>query len=183
METQTRLETRIGRRFTFHDYHRMAEAGILHEDDRVEPIEGVGVEMTPIGGRHASCVAELTWLLSKQGGDELHLGVQNPVRLGEHGEPQPDLAVIRARDYRGSLPGSEDVLLLIELADTSLLRPRNEAATLCPLRDSGGLARRPYRGSRRAPHRAIRRRLPPRPASRARGDAGIRSVTRARPFG
>jgi Uma2 family endonuclease len=121
VETQTRGEGRISRRrFTVEDYHRMAEAGILHEDDRVELIEGEVVEMTPIGGRHASCVAELTWLLSRQIGDELRLGVQNPVRLGEHREPQPDLAVIRARDYRGSLPGAEDVMLLFEVADTSL---------------------------------------------------------------
>jgi Uma2 family endonuclease len=121
VETQTRGGRRISRRrFTVHDYHRMAEAGILHEDDRVELIEGEVVEMTPIGGRHASCVAELTWLLSRQIGDELRLCVQNPVRLGEHGEPQPDLAVIRARDYKGSLPGPEDVMLLIEVADTSL---------------------------------------------------------------
>jgi Uma2 family endonuclease len=123
VETKPREITR--RRFTVHEYHRMAETGILHEDDRVELIEGEVVEMTPIGGRHFACVNELNWLLGRRLGDEVRLSVQNPVRLGERLEPQPDLAVIRARDYAGSLPGPEDVLLLIEVSDTSLSYDRN----------------------------------------------------------
>ncbi|MBA2669266.1 MAG: Uma2 family endonuclease, partial [Gemmatimonadetes bacterium] len=110
METMQKQVTR--RRFTVHDYHQMAEAGILHEDDRVELIEGEVVEMAPIGSRHFTCVNALTSLLVKGVGDEAIVSVQNPVRLDEHNEPQPDLAVIRARDYRSSLPGPEDVLFL-----------------------------------------------------------------------
>jgi hypothetical protein len=98
----------------------MGEAGILHEDDRVELIGGEIVEMTPIGARYASCVRELNRLLSKQVGKELRIDVQNPIRLNQRTEPQPDLAVIRARDYRESPPRPEDVPLLIEVADTSL---------------------------------------------------------------
>lgn len=98
----------------------MGEAGILGEDDRVELIEGEVVEMAPIGSRHAACVRELTWLLSRQLGDELRLDVQNPVRLDPRQEPQPDLAVLRARDYKDSLPGPEDVLFLIEVSATTL---------------------------------------------------------------
>lgn len=121
METQTRGETQIRRRrFTVDEFHRMAEARILHEDDRVELLGGEIVEMSPIGGRHAACVREINRLLSRQVDDELRVDVQSPVRLGEQGEPQPDLAVIRARDYGDSLPTPEDVLLLIEVADTSL---------------------------------------------------------------
>jgi Uma2 family endonuclease len=118
METMQKQVTR--RRFTVHDYHQMAEAGILHEDDRVELIEGEVVEMAPIGSRHFTCVNALTSLLVKGVGDEAIVSVQNPVRLDEHNEPQPDLAVIRARDYRSSLPGHEDVLFLIEVSDTTL---------------------------------------------------------------
>ena len=126
METQTRGEKRnLRRRFTVDEFHRMAEAGILHEDDRVELIGGEIVEMSPIGGRHAACVREITRLLSRQVDDELRVDVQSPVRLGEQGEPQPDLAVIQARDYRGSLPTPEDVLFLIEVADTSLAFDRD----------------------------------------------------------
>jgi Uma2 family endonuclease len=108
------------RRFTVHDYHRMGEAGILHEDDRVELIEGEIVEMTAIGTRHFSCVNVLTRLLVVSVGDEAIISVQNPVRLNEYTEPQPDLAVIRPRDYRESLPEPDDVLLLIEVSDTTL---------------------------------------------------------------
>ena len=113
------------RRFTVHDYHRMGEAGILHEDDRVELIEGEIVEMAAIGTRHFTCVNGLTRLLVRKVGDEAIVSVQNPVRLNEHTEPQPDLAVIRPRDYRLSLPGPEDVLLLIEVSDTTLAYDRN----------------------------------------------------------
>jgi Uma2 family endonuclease len=107
------------RRFTVDDYHRMAEAGILTEDDNVELIEGEIVLMSPIGGRHMARVNELNWLLSRQLGDDVRVSVQNPVRLGPYSEPEPDLAVIRARDYGGELPTPEDVLLLIEVADSS----------------------------------------------------------------
>ena len=124
METQTKIRTQIRRRFTVDEYHRMAEAGILHEDDRVELIGGEIVEMNPIGGRHAACVREINHLLSRQLGDELRVDVQSPVKLNEQEEPQPDLAVIRTRDYKGSLPTSADVVLLIEVADTSLAYDR-----------------------------------------------------------
>ena len=109
------------RRFTVHEYHRMAEAGILHEDDRVELIEGEIVEMAPIGSRHFACVMELTRLLGGQIGDEARLSIQNPVRLSERLEPQPDATVLKAREgYFRELPTPEDVLLLIEVSDTSL---------------------------------------------------------------
>lgn len=122
---QTTVEARARRRFTVDEYHRMAEAGILHEDDRVELIRGEIVEMSPIGGRHAACVREINHLLGRKLGEELRLDVQSPVRLDEQDAPQPDLAVIRARDYGSSLPVPEDVLLLIEVSDTSLAYDRN----------------------------------------------------------
>jgi Uma2 family endonuclease len=112
------------RRFTVHDYHRMGEAGILHEDDRVELIEGEIVEMAAIGTRHFTCVNGLNRLLVRGVGDEAIVSVQNPVRLDEHTEPQPDLTVLRVRDYRESLPMPEDVLFLIEVSDTTLCYDR-----------------------------------------------------------
>jgi len=118
------MQQLIRRRFTVHDYHRMGEAGILHEDDRVELIEGEIVEMAAIGTRHFACVNGLTRLLIMNVGDEAIVSVQNPVRLNEHTEPQPDLTVIRPRDYRLSLPVPEDVLLLIEVSDTTLAYDR-----------------------------------------------------------
>ena len=118
VDTKTQEVTR--RRFTVHEYHRMGEAGILHEDDRVELIEGEIVEMAAIGTRHFSCVNGLTRLLVRGVDDAAIVSVQNPVRLDEHTEPQPDLAMLRVRDYRESLPMPEDVLLLIEVSDTTL---------------------------------------------------------------
>jgi Uma2 family endonuclease len=120
VDTRTQEVTR--RRFTVHEYHRMAEAGILHEDDRVELIEGDIVEMTPIGSRHAACVTELTRLLVPLVGDQARVSPQNPLRLGERLEPQPDISVLNVREegYFGKLPGPEDVLLLIEVSDTTL---------------------------------------------------------------
>ena len=181
METQTKVEAPNRRRFTVDEYHRMAEAGILREDDRVELLGGEIVEMSPIGGRHAACVREINHLLGRQLGDELRVDVQSPVRLSEEEEPQPDLAVIRARDYAGSLSIPEDVLLLIEVADTSLAYDRGvKLPILRPLQDTGGLARGPQRSDYRAPHRTIRRGLPSPPAGRTGRDARILRVARAR---
>lgn len=98
----------------------MAQAGILTEDDRVELIEGEIVEMTPIGSRHAAGVARLTALFSRIQ-DRGIVWVQNPIRLAEHSEPQPDVAVLRPRAdfYAEAHPGPEDVLLLVEVVETS----------------------------------------------------------------
>ncbi len=119
METKEKIQVRR-RRFTVHEYHRMGEAGILHEDDRIELIEGELIEMAAIGARHFTSVNALNRLLTRIVGDEAIVSIQNPVRLGEHHEPQPDVAVIRNRDYRESLPMLEDALLLIEVSDTTL---------------------------------------------------------------
>jgi Uma2 family endonuclease len=110
----------LTRRFTVEEYSRMAQAGILTEDDRVELIEGAVVEMAAIGSRHAACVGRLTAVLSaaQTGGI---VWVQNPIRLGEHSEPQPDLVLLRPRPdfYASAHPGPGDVLLLIEVSETS----------------------------------------------------------------
>ena len=122
MQTETREVTR--RRFTVHEYHKMAEAGILHEDDRIELIDGELVEMNAIGTPHFNCVNRLTRLLVREAGDDAIVSIQNPVRLDEYSEPQPDAALIRSRDYSDSLPMPEDVLLLIEVSDTTLAYDR-----------------------------------------------------------
>lgn len=109
-------------RFTVDEYYRMAQAGIFHEDDHVELIEGEILKMAPIGSRHAGCVDSLNRKLSRALGDRAQIRVQNPVRLSARNEPEPDIAVLRPRDdeYRSGHPGPEDVLLIIEVADTSL---------------------------------------------------------------
>jgi Uma2 family endonuclease len=108
-------------RFTVEDYHRMAEAGILGEDDRVELIEGEIVEMPPIGSPHGGTVKALIHLFSRAVGDAALVAAQDPVRLSEISEPQPDVMLLRPRSdfYRDSHPTPADVLLLVEVADTS----------------------------------------------------------------
>ncbi|MFN8558839.1 MAG: Uma2 family endonuclease [Dehalococcoidia bacterium] len=109
------------RRFTVDEYHRMAEAGILHEDDRIELIDGDLIEMAAAGGRHIWCVIRLDRLFTRGLGDLAYVSVQNPVRLSPYGEPEPDIAVLRFDPAaQGRVPEAGDVLLLIEVADTTL---------------------------------------------------------------
>jgi len=109
------------KRFTIHDYHRMADVGILGEDDRVELIDGEIVEMAAISSKHSGCVNTCNRLCSRILGDSALIAVQNPIQLGLHYEPQPDLAILHPRDddYRGAHPVAADIFLLIEVADRS----------------------------------------------------------------
>lgn len=119
-------------RFTVEEWDRLGQLGFFGEDDRVELVDGEIVDMTPIGDRHAACVIRLTRLFSAQVGDDALVSVQGPVRLSEHSEPQPDLALLRFRDddYASAKPTSSDVLLVVEVADTSLRYDRDRKASL-----------------------------------------------------
>jgi Uma2 family endonuclease len=115
------------RRFTVDDYHRMGEAGILAEDDRVELLAGEIVEMSPIGPRHAGTVDRLTRLFSSRLGARVIVRTQNPILLrAEDSEPQPAIALLRPRAdyYTRAHPEAQDVYLVIEVADTSLEKDR-----------------------------------------------------------
>jgi len=110
------------RRFTAAEYHAMGEAGILAEDERVELIGGEIVRMTPIGSRHAGCVKSLIRLMGRALGDRGIVSAQDPIVLDGTTEPQPDFAILRFREdtYRSAHPQPADVLLVIEVADSSL---------------------------------------------------------------
>ena len=117
------MSVQIAKRyFNVAEYYRMGEAGILSEDDRVELIEGEIIEMSPIGSRHSACVNRLNMLLHRQTGQDVIVSVQNPIRLDDYSEPQPDVALIRAREdfYAERHPTASDVLIVIEVADTSV---------------------------------------------------------------
>ena len=120
------------RALTVAEYHRMGEVGILTERDRVELIEGELIAMSPIGSEHAGTVNALTRLLVQAVGERGIVAVQNPVRLDDLSEPQPDFAVLkpRADDYRRATPRSADVLLIVEVADTSLAYDRDVKRSL-----------------------------------------------------
>ncbi len=125
-------QTRQRRRFNVGEYYAMAEAGILGPDERVELLDGEIVVMAPIGNRHAFCVDWLTrfWILALA---ELAIvRIQNPVRLNDSSEPEPDITLLAWRDdfYASAHPGPQDVLLLIEVADSTADSDRNEKLPL-----------------------------------------------------
>ncbi|MGD9894470.1 MAG: Uma2 family endonuclease [Dehalococcoidia bacterium] len=113
-------------RLTVDDYHRMAKAGILHEDDRVELIEGELIEMATIGSYHFTSVNNLNQEFSGRSSGRFIVSVQNPVRVSRHSEPRPDIALLRPRadKYAGGLPGPEDVLLIVEVSDPTVAADR-----------------------------------------------------------
>ena len=117
------MSVRITRqRFSVGQFEQMVRVGILAEDDRVELIDGEVLQMAPIGGRHAECVNLLADLLIVAARRAAIVSIQNPIRLGEHNEPQPDLALLERRRgfHTGRTPTSNEVLLVIEVADTTL---------------------------------------------------------------
>ena len=115
------------RRFTREEYHRMGEVGILKPTDRVELIRGEIVEMSPIGKRHAAFVDNLAQLLFARIASRAIVSVQNPVVVADDSEPRPDLKILRRRPvpYKEREALAEDVLLLIEVAETSLAYDRS----------------------------------------------------------
>ena len=117
------VEVELPRRlFTVEEYHRMADAGILAEHERVELIEGEIVQMAPIGPAHAGCVINANRLFITRLGNRAVVSPQNPVVIRPRSEPQPDLLLLRPREvsYSRELPASGDVLLAVEVADTTV---------------------------------------------------------------
>ncbi len=113
------------KRFTVDEYEHLGKLGFFHEEARTELLDGEIIEMAAIGADHASIVRQLTRLVVTQVETGLIVDVQNPLRLNDNNMPQPDLAVIRDRDYAGMVPSAADALLVIEVADSSLDFDRN----------------------------------------------------------
>jgi Uma2 family endonuclease len=113
-------------RFDVDEYHAMVRAGILMEGDRIELIDGELVEMHTIGSRHLACVIRLNHLLVPPLAVRARVSIQGSMRLDRYSEPEPDVLVLRPRadDYASAHPGPADVLLAIEVADTSLAYDR-----------------------------------------------------------
>ncbi len=110
--------------FSTDQFEQMIAAAILTDRDRVELIEGAIVAMAAIGMRHVYCVMDLEELLHDTVGKNAYVLVQSPFRLGDFSEPQPDLTVIRRTVDRSRLPTAQDVLLVIEVSDSSLAYDR-----------------------------------------------------------
>jgi Uma2 family endonuclease len=114
-------------RLTVAEYHRLGEMAIFDEDSRVELIEGDLIAMPPIGEQHASKTRQLNRLFSARVGEAALVDVQNPVALDRHSEPQPDIALLKPCPdfYESSHPHPEDVLLLLEISDSTLRYDRD----------------------------------------------------------
>ena len=112
---------------TVTDFARMAEVGILGEDDKIELIEGELIDMAPMGPGHLGAVAWLTKTLVGAAADKALVSVQSSILLSDRSQPQPDLVLLKARAdyYRHALPIPADILLLIEVVDTSIQYDRD----------------------------------------------------------
>lgn len=104
------------------EYLRMGEAGVFAPDARLELMEGEIIEMAPIGSRHAAVVNTLNALFNRKAGESAIVSVQNTLVLSDRTVPQPDLALLKPSPdrYFSALPTVEDVLLLVEVADSTL---------------------------------------------------------------
>jgi Uma2 family endonuclease len=106
-------------RITVEEYYRMAEVGLLSPEARVELIEGEVIDMAPIGDRHQSVVDRLAELLILTAAKRVTVRQQGPVRFDRYTELQPDFAILKRRQGRAIHPGPSDVLLLVEVSDSS----------------------------------------------------------------
>ena len=115
-------------RFSVTEYHRMAEVGLLRPDARVELLDGQIIDMSPIGPFHGGVVNRLTRLFNRHAKDRWLVSTQNPVRLNDQSEPQPDVMLLQpsAGDYTTQHPAPEQVFLLIEVSDSTLSLDREE---------------------------------------------------------
>ena len=109
------------RKFSIDDYHKMAEAGLFAKNERVELVEGRIYAVIPVGRRHAAIVAKLIAFFAPLR-ERTVVWVQNPLQLPPYGEPEPDVALLRFREtfYEDEVPKPGDVLLVVEVSDSTL---------------------------------------------------------------
>lgn len=118
------------RLFTADEFERMAEAGIFDENERIELIDGQIIEMSPVGPGHTAANSCLSKLFVLGVGDRAVVWIQGGARVALRSVPQPDLALLRPRSYRLANPTPEDILLIVEVADSSLRYDRIRKARL-----------------------------------------------------
>lgn len=119
-------------KFTTKQYQLMYESGVFAESDRMELINGEIREMSPIGIKHAVCVTRLTKIFERKLGDRTIVWAQNPILLSDYSQPQPDVAILKWRDdfYASALPTPNDILLIIEVADSTIAYDRDVKSPL-----------------------------------------------------
>ena len=115
-------------RFSVKEYYRMAETGVLRPDARVELLDGKIIDMPPIGPFHGGLVNRLIRIFGRLSNRRWQTSVQNPLRLDDHSEPEPDFMLLKPSpdDYTSRHPAPEDAFLVVEVADASLDYDREE---------------------------------------------------------
>lgn len=133
------MSTATAKRFTIAEYHRLAELGFLNEDDRVELIKGEIIQMAAKGTSHSVCETRLERELFKLVGERATLRGQQPIVIPPDSEPEPDRAIVRnlSDDYLSAHPSPEDVLLLIDIADSTL---KDDQEVKLPLYAEAGIS-------------------------------------------
>lgn len=114
-------------RITAAQFHAMIQAGIYTADDKIELVDGLLFKKMSIGSPHAALVNALNFALSRRLGGQAIIAIQNPLAINEYSEPEPDVSLLKLRQdfYRAAHPGPQDVLLVVEVADTSLVSDLN----------------------------------------------------------
>lgn len=133
-----RSTTVTRRRLTADEYQRMIRVGILREGDRIELIDGEMYQMAAMGGPHIACVARINRKFDRRIGNRAIVLVQSAFRLSAYSEPEPDIVLARYRDdfYASALPGPDDILLIVEVSDSTM---RHDRTTKLPLYAAAGI--------------------------------------------
>jgi Uma2 family endonuclease len=124
------------RRLSVGDYHRMIEVGILGEDDHVELLEGVMVQMTPQGPRHAKIIQRLCDPMFAQAPRDQIVRCQLPLTLGQDSEPEPDVSIVQRADAASDTSHPTTAAVVFEVAGESL---RNDRLTKAALYANAGI--------------------------------------------
>ncbi len=121
----------VALRFKVDDYYKMIELGMLRDYEKAEIIEGELIKKMTIGDRHAAVVNRLNKLFSRSVDDEILVSVQNPVRLSDYNEPEPDVTLADLRMYDGRRhPQPAEVILIVEVSDSTLKYDRDVKLSL-----------------------------------------------------
>jgi Uma2 family endonuclease len=125
------IPQRIPLRFTVDEYYKLIDLGMLHDYEKAEIIDGELIRTMTVGDRHAQVVNKLTKIFVKNVSDDVLVSVQNPVRLSDYNEPEPDILLSDLTKYDGSRhPQPSETLLIIEVSDSTLKYDRDTKLSL-----------------------------------------------------
>ena len=126
MLPQTNMPQKVPLRFTVDEYYKLIDLGMLHDYEKAEIIEGELIRNMPIGDRDASVVNKLNKILIKNVSDDILVSIQNPLRLSDYNEPEPDVVLADLNKYDGKRhPQPKETLAVIEVSDSTLKYDRD----------------------------------------------------------